>query len=344
MTDAEMKSEIALIPENFPHLSWVEWAALQRMAEVSGSTLCEHLLRDLSPESHRMAAHEFIERELNMARSSTPVPPPTPRVQPLKLDVSSYDGAVSTPLLRWFCEIDTAIHARQIFDQEMQVAFLMSKLSGRARTWAYGKRLADPLCFVNLEELKRELRAAFEPPQSEFRMRTAFLAVRQGSLDLHDYVQKVRYMASCVVSAPIDMATQVTTFMTGLRDGPVKTHLFREYPSTLEEAFSIALREDFSARQARSHSYRQQGGNTVNYAPEPMDISSITHGNARGSFQKTRFRSSNSASRSSKCFRCQKLGHYAAQCRAPAPNADARGQTEERYMPSDHRRKNELVQ
>ncbi|KAJ0390187.1 hypothetical protein P43SY_010253 [Pythium insidiosum] len=146
----------------------------------------------------------------------------------------------------------------------------MAQLSGRAKAWAFGCRVADRDTFPDLETFKSALQQTFEPPQSEFRLRAEFLSVKQGNTDLHDYIQKVRYLASCVVGSPIDMATQVTTFMTGLRDGPVKTQLFREYPETLEVAFAVALREDFNARQARGSSRSR----TTDYGgPEPMDLS-----------------------------------------------------------------------
>ncbi|KAG2869815.1 hypothetical protein PC116_g31922 [Phytophthora cactorum] len=51
----------------------------------------------------------------------------------------------------------------------------------------------------------------------------------------------------------MDEATKVVTFMKGLRDGPVKTYLFREYPSTLEAAITLTIQEEFSLRQAKLH-------------------------------------------------------------------------------------------
>ncbi|KAG4217624.1 hypothetical protein PC116_g33896 [Phytophthora cactorum] len=39
----------------------------------------------------------------------------------------------------------------------------MSCLGGRARSWAYGRRLTDATCFGTYAEYKEELRQAFEP-------------------------------------------------------------------------------------------------------------------------------------------------------------------------------------
>ncbi|KAG2948930.1 hypothetical protein PC119_g28376 [Phytophthora cactorum] len=102
----------------------------------------------------------------------------------------------------------------------------MSCLGGRARSWAYGRRLTDATCFGTYAELKEELRQAFEPPKNEFRSRAEFLDLQQGKHDVHAYAQRARYLVSNIVTNPMDEATKVVTFMKGLRDGPVKTYLF----------------------------------------------------------------------------------------------------------------------
>ncbi|KAK1943201.1 Retrotransposon-derived protein PEG10 [Phytophthora citrophthora] len=85
--------------------------------------------------------------------------------------------------------------------------------------------------------------------------------------------------------------------MKGLRDGPVKTYLFREYPNTLEEAISLAMQEEFSRRQAKLHA--KTGG------PEPMDLSSATTaGQQQRRYGKVR------------CYKCSNIGHYARECMA----------------------------
>uniref|UniRef100_H3GBV3 Retrotransposon gag domain-containing protein n=1 Tax=Phytophthora ramorum TaxID=164328 RepID=H3GBV3_PHYRM len=137
------------------------------------------------------------------------------------------------------------------------------------------------------EEFKEELKLAFEPPQNEFRSRAEFLDLQQSKHDVHAYAQRARYLVSNIVTNPIDEATKVVTFMKGLRDGPVKTYLFREYPNTLEAAIALAIQEEFSLWQAKLHvnapllmprpMVRPSGG------PEPMDLSSAT---AAGSQQR----------------------------------------------------------
>jgi hypothetical protein len=190
----------------------------------------------------------------------------------------------------------------------MKVTFAISNLAGRAKNWALGLKLRDPYCFGSYEEFKAKLKATFEPPKSEFRARTEFLDLRQIKRDIHAYAQLARYLVSCIVSQPIDDQTQVVAFMKGLVDGPIKTHLFREYPETLEDAISIALQEDFSLQQAYVHSSsyrparRQESG-----GPEPMDLSYVAASQARPPANKSK----------SACHRCGKPGHYAYECNAP---------------------------
>ncbi|KAF1332721.1 putative retroelement, partial [Globisporangium splendens] len=187
----------------------------------------------------------------------------------------------------------------------------MSNLAGRAKSWAYGKRLSDPNCFYSYEDFKAELKAAFEPPQSEFRARAEFLKLRQGRFDLHSYAQRARFLVSSIVDEPIDVPTQVVTFMTGLNDGPIRNQLFREYPKTLDEAISRAMQEEFSIKQAKFQGFPSRPPRQANVAhdgPEPMDISYIsTPGNGR-------------PHNDGKCFRCGKSGHFARNCKVSLPD------------------------
>ncbi|KAG2804523.1 hypothetical protein PC118_g24446 [Phytophthora cactorum] len=211
---------------NCPHLSNPEWEALQRLTTVIGEAAVATMLWTLSPTEQHGVALSFIvkeQRDAAAATTTTASSGTTPRVQSLKLHVSNYVGKEGEPLLRWLVEVDTAIAARRIFDDPSKVAFAMSCLGGRARSWAYGRRLTDATCFGTYAEFKEELRQAFEPPKNEFRSRAEFLDLQQGKHDVHAYAQRARYLVSNIVTNPMDEATKVVTFMKGLRDGPVKT-------------------------------------------------------------------------------------------------------------------------
>ena len=68
------------------------------------------------------------------------------RLETLKIDISTYRGAEEDSLSRWFVELDDAIRARYIIDEQIQVAFAQSNLAGRDKTWALGLKLHIHTC------------------------------------------------------------------------------------------------------------------------------------------------------------------------------------------------------
>ncbi|GMF22433.1 unnamed protein product [Phytophthora fragariaefolia] len=216
--------------EDCPHLADPEWEALKRLSTVIGEAAVATILRTLSPtEQHGVTLGFIMKEQREIAARATVSTPSTQRVESLKPHVNSYVGREGEPLLRWLVEVDTAITARPIVDPLSKVAFAMPCLGGRAWSWAYERRLTDPTCFSTYEVFKEELRQAFESPQNEFRSRAKFLDLQQGKHDVHAYAQRPRYLVSNIVTNPIDEAPKVVTFMKGLKDGPVKTYLFRDW-------------------------------------------------------------------------------------------------------------------
>ncbi|OWY98333.1 hypothetical protein PHMEG_00030926, partial [Phytophthora megakarya] len=152
------------------------------------------------------------------------------------------------------------------------------------------------------ESFKEELKLAFEPPQNEFRSRAEFLDRQHGKHDVHAYAQRARYLVSNVVTDPMDEATKVVTFMKGLRDGPLKTYRFREYPITLEDAITLAMQDEFSLKQGKLHTNvpRPPRPAAKTEGPEPMDLSyasAVGQQKSKGS--------------NVRCFRCGNMGHFA---------------------------------
>ncbi|GMF34258.1 unnamed protein product [Phytophthora fragariaefolia] len=175
------------------------------------------MLRTLSPtEQHGVAMGFIMKEQREVAARVTVSTPSTPRMESLKLRVNSYVGREGKSLLRWLVEVYTAITARRIIDPLSKVAFAMPCLGGRARSWAYGRRLTDPTCVSTYEVFKEGPRQAFEPPQNKFGSRVEFLDLQQGVPDVHAYAQRARYLVSNTVTNPIAEATKVVTFMKGL--------------------------------------------------------------------------------------------------------------------------------
>lgn len=336
---------------DFPHLSEPEWAAFRRLHASQGDDAMVAQFVPLSPEEQRVTLARFMETELGEALErlrtleaapresslSTALPPQPSaapdhgrRNVPLKVDVAKYRGTDRESLPRWLVELDAAVEAWCIDSDARKVTFAMSHLAGRAKTWAFGRRLADENCFLTYKSFKEDLKAAFEPPKTEFRARTEFLSLRQGKRDVMTYAQHARYLVSCVTQDPIDDMTQVNVFMLGLVDGPAKTQLFREYPGTLEDAIAIALREDFSRNQAyvNSATYkppRTQIAHEFDTA-EPMDLSeaeaeaqTTTSTSEEEAEALDYAQTSQTTSKHVLCSRCQQRGHWSYECVAPYP-------------------------
>ncbi|OWY90916.1 hypothetical protein PHMEG_00040727 [Phytophthora megakarya] len=268
------------------------------------------MLRTLSQTEQHGVALGFIMREQREVASAKPVSPgETPRKEYLKLRVSNYMDREGETLLRWLVELDTAVMARRLVDPLAKVAFAMSCLDGRARSYV-------------LQHV-RVLQGGAQTPQNEFRSRAEFLDLQQGMHDVYAYALRARYLISNVVTDPMDEATKVVTFMKGLRDGPVKSYLFREYPSTLEVAITFAMQEEFSLKQAKLHANvpRPPRPPPKTEGPEPMDHS---YASAVGQQQMK--------GNNVRCFWCGNMGHYARECTAPVHSSQGqRGDTGYRH-------------
>ena len=56
------------------------------------------------------------------------------RPETLKVDISKYRGVEKESLLLWFVELDRAIKARRIDDEQMKLTFAHANLVGSAKT------------------------------------------------------------------------------------------------------------------------------------------------------------------------------------------------------------------
>lgn len=250
----------------------------------------------------------------------------------IRIEVAKYRGNEGENLPRWKVEVKIAIFAAGITDPQRQVAFAVSNLGSRAKEWAYGRIMADPGCFPAVEDLFEKLEAAFQPPKSEFRLRTQFLNLRQGKRDLYSYIQEARYLVASISKDPLEEKTKLTVFLNGLNQGPIRSQLYREDLDTMEEAIASALEEDFSIRAAsREHGVQQQQHfrkEQKHVKPNPsssqMELNYIQGSSRNNGFKYPKkqngFQKNRPVDKSKiLCRRCKKPGHYASECFAPAP-------------------------
>ena len=153
---------------------------MERMRDGIVEAAVISLLQSTSTEDQKNATFSFIHHKIMSSRKQVATSVFSLRTVPLKLDVSPYRIGEKKPLSRWFVALVAAFTARQLHDPSQQVLFTMSNLAGRAKTWAYEKHFSDPKCFYSYDDFKAELKASFEPHQSEFCARAEFLKLCQG--------------------------------------------------------------------------------------------------------------------------------------------------------------------
>uniref|UniRef100_A0AAV1T599 Retrotransposon gag domain-containing protein n=1 Tax=Peronospora matthiolae TaxID=2874970 RepID=A0AAV1T599_9STRA len=300
--------------EGYSHLSDSGWEIVGCMSLLMVKPAISGMLESLNRDQQHTAINKLLKGELvveirkiallQQKGFHQPMGGPTHMRRPetSKLDISRYRRTDEDSLLRWFVELDDAIRARQIEDDEMLVTFSLSNLTGRAKTWALGLKLHDPNVFELLEIIRSQLKETFEPPRAKFRARSALLRLKQGKRDVHDYAQHLRYFASSAAKTPVDEHTLINVFIHGLTDGPVKTYMFREDFHTLEKAIAYAEQEDFSLRQsqATSSNYRSTR-RQKNGGPGSLNLCYIESENSRSLSHK----------QTARCHRYQKIGYYA---------------------------------
>lgn len=119
----------------------------------------------------RLDAQEVMSQEIakgNALVSARFVPSLQRKPQIQKLDAAKYIGGDTTPLRRWYNELSEAIEAYEITDPHTQVSFAITTLTGRARSWTVGCRVADATVFPTLDSLKPMPEITFEPPQNAY--------------------------------------------------------------------------------------------------------------------------------------------------------------------------------
>ncbi|KAG3099115.1 hypothetical protein PI125_g15124 [Phytophthora idaei] len=198
--------------------------------------------------------------------------------KPLRLKLNPYKGKEGKNLHFWVREVELAMDAALISTVQPRVAFALSNLSGRAKSWAYTREATTPGCFASWAQLCEQLRAAFLPANYECRQRSRFLSCKQGNHQLHEYIQEMRELTASLVGNPLHEHIKVTVFMDGLPGGPCTHVIVPGAGQHLRKGDSSGLQEEYSHRQARTPASAWPRGSTPSAnrtapsGPAPMEL------------------------------------------------------------------------
>ena len=131
--------------------------------------------------------------------------------------------------------MEVAINSKQ-----QRVGLAISKLGGNAREWTLTCGASVEAGFPSWGSLEREMSRVFTPPNQAYRVRSRFLAARQGKKELSDFVQELQTFIAAMRLDPLPEEVRFTIFKEGLRTGAARTEGFL-MPATLDDAVNIAL-------------------------------------------------------------------------------------------------------
>ncbi|KAG3064127.1 hypothetical protein PI124_g18799 [Phytophthora idaei] len=142
----------------FPHLNDSQYESVRKMAGIFGMEALQSLVAATPAEQvERVNAFDTNERGLIAhVRGSMQLPMAEVKPshqKPLRLKVNLYEGKEGENLHFWVREVELAMDAALISTEQLRVAFALSSLSGRTKSWAYTREATAPGCIASWAQL-----------------------------------------------------------------------------------------------------------------------------------------------------------------------------------------------
>ncbi|POM57644.1 Gag protein [Phytophthora palmivora] len=180
----------------FPHLTDAQFESVRKMVGIFGGDALRSLAAATPAEQgERIEAFDTAYRPRTGAADPVAEMKPA-QPKPLRLKVNPYEGKEGENPHFWARVVELALDTVLIPTERLRVAFSLSNLGGRAKTWAYTREATTPGCFTTWAQLCQQLRAAFLPANYEYRQRSRFLACKKGGVSCMSTSKRCEYSLS----------------------------------------------------------------------------------------------------------------------------------------------------
>ncbi len=227
--------------------------------------------------------------------------------------VKNFQGSTDGRVVQGFLNaLELRFAMKNVVTDKEKVMIMGSYLNDTAQIW-YASVVGNRYAEIGYADLVEMFKQRFLPVNYENIAREKLIALKQrGSVSTYTK-SFTEYMT--MVSYPYNNEKMLLDrFIDGLKPG-VKVHLEVNRPSTLNSAFEIAQRVDNVIWNRKSGDNNWSAGPRV-ADPDAMDIDELDSRRRTRTMEEIK---------SGKCFRCDKFGHKARDCKSKSGSDSKNG-------------------